>query len=203
MIMTLELPFSAACERNKQVILDQIKLYLRNTNEVFEIGSGTAQHAVHFSSSLPHLTWQTSDCSDYIAGIHAQIKAAKNDNVLEPVVLDVDQPQWLSRVKKYSAVYTANTLHIMPWRSVENFFKGLPQITDSGSLLFIYGPFKYDGKFTSPSNAEFDQSLRLRGKGSAIRDFEKIKQCALKSEFRLLEDISMPANNQLLIWRRT
>lgn len=196
------LPFSAACERNQNLILKELKPYFEKINLVLEVGTGTAQHALHFAKSEAHLTWQTADRSDYIDGIHAQLDATSLNNVLAPIVLDVNQANWLGENQKYQAVYTANTLHIMTWQSVEAFFSGIPKVTQPGALLFVYGPFKYGGKFTSESNNEFDQTLRSRGVGSAIRDFEKIEECANKSGFQLLNDISMPANNQLLIWRK-
>ena len=199
--MSSELPFSAPCERNKDVIHEQLASYFKKLDSVFEIGSGTAQHAIHFAKQHPDLSWQTSDRKDYIAGIEAQLNAAKQKNVLPPITLDVDQSEWLNLPKQYPAVFTANTFHIMPWRSVENFFNGLPKLVNQGGYLFIYGPFKYDGEFTSQSNADFDESLRSRGVGSAIRDFEAINDTANRVGFKLVDDISMPANNQLLIWQ--
>ena len=200
--MNDSLPFSAACERNQNVILHELKPYFQTVDSVLEIGTGTAQHAIHFVKSEQHLTWQTADCDAYIAGIIAQLNAARVDNILAPITLDVNQANWLPNDKQYPAIYTANTLHIMNWQSVEAFFSGLPKVSQANALLFIYGPFKYGGTFTSDSNNEFDQSLRSRGVGSAIRDFEKIQECANKVGFQLLKDISMPANNQLLIWRK-
>ncbi len=197
------LPFSAPCERNKDVILNALKPYLSDCTAVLEIGSGTAQHAIHFAQSQPHLQWQTTDQPEYLDGIKARCEYAKLGNVLLPFVLDVNQDHWLPKPGKYTAVYTANTHHIMDWSSVQAFFKGLPSVTQQNSLLFIYGPFKYNGEFTSPSNYEFDQSLRSRGVGSAIRDFEEIQKCANTAGFQLVKDIQMPANNQLLVWKRS
>ena len=54
-------PFSAACERNKDPILKILKEVLVSVQTVLEIGSGTGQHAVHFASALPFISWQTSD----------------------------------------------------------------------------------------------------------------------------------------------
>ena len=200
--MNHSLPFSAACERNQPFILKELKPYFSEISSVLEVGTGTAQHALYFAKSETHLTWQTADREDYINGIRAQLSFANLDNVLAPITLDVNQANWLSTYQKYQAVYTANTLHIMDWPSVESFFAGIPKVTQANALLFIYGPFKYAGEFTSNSNGEFDQTLRLRGVGSAIRDFEAVQECANSVGFQLVKDISMPANNQLLIWRK-
>lgn len=197
----LKLPFSQACERNKDIIFETIKSYLQAATTVLEIGSGTAQHSLYFANNCPHLSWQTSDQSIYLDGIRAQLSNSDIANILPPLELDVNQVTWVPDSASYDIVYTANTLHIMRWSDVQAFFKGLGQVTKSGSLLIIYGPFKYAGEFTSSSNSAFDQSLRAGGQGSAIRDFEAVKQLAIANGFRLVMDVSMPANNQCLIWR--
>ena len=198
----VKLPFSQACERNKDIIFDTIKAHLDTATKVLEIGSGTAQHAMHFAQSCPHLSWQTSDQSFYLDGIRAQLSNNNIVNVLPPLELDVNQSAWVSDSTVYDIVYTANTLHIMRWGDVQAFFAGLGQVTKSGSLLIVYGPFKYAGEFTSHSNGGFDQSLRAGGQGSAIRDFEAVNQLAIANGFRLLMDVSMPANNQCLVWQQ-
>jgi len=200
--VTDTLPFSAACERNKDVILDILSPYLQSLDSVLEIGSGTAQHAVYFAKTHPTINWQTSDQEHYIEGIESQLKYAGVNNVLKPLVIDVNQPVWVKPRARYDAIYTANTFHIMTAGDVEAFFNGLNHVLKDNAYLFIYGPFKYQGEFTSDSNQAFDQTLRSRECGSAIRDFEFIDVCAGKSGFVLHKDHKMPANNQLLIFQR-
>lgn len=205
----MNIPFSQACERNKDPILEAIQPYLQDAKSVLEIGSGTGQHALYFAQNLSHLTWQTSDQAQYLDGINAQINNAKQhnqelSNLINPFELDVTQPDWLPKAlagQKFDAVYSANTLHIMAWNQVKAFFAGLPEVVAKDTYLIIYGPFKYQGKFTSESNEVFDQDLISRGVGSAIRDFEEVDQLAKEVGFRLVKDIAMPANNQCLIWR--
>ena len=132
-----ELPFSAPCERNKSVIFDKLEPYFKQCNSVLEIGSGSAQHAVYFASRQPTLEWQTSDRAEYIDGINAQCENAGLDNVRLPFTLDVNVVNWLPEPKHYSAIYTANTLHIMDWASVSAFFNGLPSVSHSETFLFI------------------------------------------------------------------
>ncbi len=201
--MSLTVPFSAACERNKDPILEVLRPYFKDIASVLEIGSGTAQHAMYFAAHCPNLCWQTSDQAQYLDGIRAQLTNARQQNVLAPLCLDVTQPDWNNRGLRYDAVYSANTLHIMNRAQVQALFTGLPGVSMVGSLLMLYGPFKYRGEFTSASNAAFDQALRDRGQGSAIRDFEWVDQLASDVGFQLIADHTMPANNQCLIWRRT
>lgn len=199
--MSLTIPFSAACERNKDPILEVLRPHFENIADVLEVGSGTAQHALHFAEHCPNLRWQTSDQSQYLEGICAQLQNSDASNVLAPICLDVEQRDWGNLDKRYEAIYSANTLHIMNQEQVTAFFAGLPNVVQAGSLLMLYGPFKYGGEFTSASNASFDQTLRARGVGSAIRDFEWADQLASAEGFELLADHAMPANNQCLVWR--
>lgn len=201
--MSLTIPFSAACERNKDPILEVLQPHLERITDVLEVGSGTAQHALHFATHCPNLRWQTSDQSQYLDGICAQLQNSGATNVLTPICLDVEQSDWGNCDQRYQAIYSANTLHIMNRDQVAAFFAGLPKVTQSDSLLMLYGPFKYQAEFTSASNASFDQTLRSRGVGSAIRDFEWVDQLARAQGFELLVDHAMPANNQCLIWQRS
>ncbi|MFT6408733.1 MAG: cyclopropane fatty-acyl-phospholipid synthase-like methyltransferase [Arenicella sp.] len=206
--MNIIIPFSEACERNKDVILETVKPYLEKVTSVLEVGSGTAQHAIHFSQALTSLQWQASDQYEYLDGINAALNNAKSmglriDNVSFPIELNVNQPIWVENGPRFDAIYTANTFHIMSQSDVERFFSGLDLVTQIGSYLIVYGPFKYQGQFTSESNLNFDASLRSRGVGSAIRDFELINDLAQAQGFDLLKDYPMPANNQCVVWQRS
>ena len=199
--MTLCIPYSQACERNKDPILEILSPYFEQIENVLEIGSGTAQHAIHFAQEHPQLIWQTSDQAQYLDGIKAQLENNPRDNVLSPLQLDVCQLEWVNRDQTYDAFYTANSLHIMDWDQVQALFAGLSKVSKPQAYLFIYGPFNYDGAFTSSSNAEFDLNLRARGVGSALRDFKAVNQLAEAAGFTLLADHAMPANNRCLIWK--
>ncbi|MFW5427152.1 MAG: DUF938 domain-containing protein [Methylophagaceae bacterium] len=200
--MSLVIPYSAACDRNKDVILELIQPHLKNAKAVLEIGTGTAQHAIYFAQNTPHLMWQTSDQEEYLEGINAQLQNANIDNVQRPYELDVNQTQWVENQQRFDLIYTANTFHIMSWSDVCAFFSGLVNVVNENAVLIVYGPFKYNDEFTSASNQAFDQSLRSRECGSAIRDFEAVVELAKQQGFELIKDHSMPANNQCLIWQR-
>jgi hypothetical protein len=193
------LPYSDACERNKAPILEVLRDAFADRFHVVEIGAGTGQHAVHFARQLPHLAWQPTDCREYLPGLAARIAAEGPANLAAPVELDVLQAQWppLSG----DAVFSANTLHIMSWPAVQALFTGLPRVLAARGVLAIYGPFKYGGRFTTGSNAAFDQMLRERDPDSGIRAFEAIDALACAAGLALQADYPMPANNQLLVWR--
>ena len=198
--MNNDLPFAPSCERNKEVILKALEPWLKDCQHVLEIGSGTGQHAVAFAEAMPHLRWIPSDLLENLAAINAWRQHAQLTNVDEPLCLDVTNDPWPDL--QVDAVFTANTLHIMPWSAVQALFAALPRCLAPRGLLMVYGPFNYGGEFTSPSNAEFDQWLKMRNPLSGIRDYEALENLAAEVGVHLIRDISMPANNRLLIWQR-
>jgi SAM-dependent methyltransferase len=193
------LPFSDACERNKAPILEVLRGAFADRRRVIEIGAGTGQHAVHFARNLPHLAWQPTDRPEYLEGLAARIAAEGSPNVAAPLELDVLNEAWPAA--RADAVFSANTLHIMSWQAVEALFAGLPRILEPGGVLAIYGPFKYRGQFTTPSNAAFDAMLRERDPDSGLRDFESVDVLAKSAGLVFQADRALPANNQLLVWR--
>jgi cyclopropane fatty-acyl-phospholipid synthase-like methyltransferase len=195
----MEKPQSPACDRNRDPILAVLREHFADARRVLEIGSGTGQHAAYFASHLPHVTWQASDREETIPGIRAWLDDAALPNTPAPLALDV-MGNWPEA--NFDAVFSANTLHIMAWTEVEQLFARLPQVTDPGATLIIYGPFSADGRHSSESNAAFDQSLRSRGAHMGIRDAEAVDALAQGAGFALLADIAMPANNRCRVWQR-
>lgn len=193
-------PYWQACENNKQPILEQLQPLLKNKQNVLEIGTGTGQHAVHFANALPHLHWQTSDRPSYHAGINAWIDDANLSNLARPIALDVSNDEWPTQ--QYSAIYSANTTHIMPWPAVQAMFNGIKNTLTPNGLFILYGPFNYDGKFTSDSNAAFDAHLKNVQPEQGIRDIEAIKALACAANLIFKNDVAMPANNRLLVWEK-
>ncbi len=194
-------PFSQACENNKRPILEVLQRRLGDVSSVLEIGSGTGQHAVFFAEQLPHLQWRTSDLVENHAAIRQWIDDAKLPNVLAPVALDVTEPHW--PIGPVPAVFSANTAHIMAWPVVQAFLQGVGRVLAPGGLFLLYGPFNYEGGYTSESNARFDEWLEQRDPESAIRHFEDVERESRTAGLSLVEDVAMPANNRLLVWRAT
>lgn len=195
----MQKPFSQACENNKAPILSVLEQAFAEAESVLEIGSGTGQHAVWFAGHLPHLLWQPSDQEVNLAGMQLWFDEAALANLLPPVALDVTQPHW--PVRQTDAIFTANTLHIMAWDAVQAFFARVPEVLAPGGKLCVYGPFNYNGAYTSESNAHFDQWLAEQCPVSAIRDFEHVNRLAEEAGLSLIADHAMPANNRLLEWQ--
>ena len=192
--------YSEACERNKVPILALLRDYFSTPGLILEIGSGTGQHAVYFAEQLPHLTWQPSDVSANLAGIEQWRQAANLANLKPALALDVTRQPW--PLAQADGVFSANTAHIMSWAMVEACIAGVGMILRPDGYFCLYGPFSYRGQFTSASNAQFDASLRSRDAAMGIRAFEDVDAQAQKAGMSLVADHAMPANNQLLVWRK-
>lgn len=204
-------PYSESCERNSAPILQVLQQHLGQARTVLEIGSGTGQHAVHFAAAMPWLRWQASDHRDYLPGIRRWLDEAALPNTPTPLELQAVIGQGLQPlpplpvqdgVAGFDAVFTANTLHIMGWEQVQALFAGLPALMSPDALFIAYGPFNYNGAFTSDSNQHFDGWLKARDPRSRIRDFEAVDALARAQQLELQEDVAMPTNNRCLVWRR-
>jgi SAM-dependent methyltransferase len=196
----MEKPCALACERNREPILEVLRDHFADRRAVLEIGSGTGQHAIFFAAHLPHLLWQTSDRAENLPGIKAWLDEAGLPNTPPALELDVTGA-WPAR--RYDAVFSANTLHIMPWAVVECLFAGLADVLADQARVVIYGPFNYGGRFTSDSNAAFDRRLREDAPHQGIRDFEQVNRLAAMAGLELVDDRAMPSNNRCLVWRRS
>ena len=193
-------PFAPACERNKGSILEVLRRVFADADDVLEIGSGTGQHAVWFAAGLPHLVWRTSDLPENHAGINGWIDDARLDNLARPFALDVARRPW--PLTSAGGAFSANTAHIMHWPEVEAMFGGLAGVLSPGARFALYGPFAYDGRHTSASNAAFDRSLRAQDPGMGVRDVSDLERIAARGAIVLEEDVAMPANNRTLVWRK-
>ena len=194
-------PYAESCDINKDPILDVLRDVFADRHKVLELASGTGQHAVHFGKALPYLTWQTSELTENHAGIQAWLNEAQLSNVLAPVHIDANDEHW--PVSQYDAIFNANTVHILSWTEVVKLFSGIGRVLEPGGILCLYGPFNYDGKFTSDSNARFDIWLKNRNPLSGVRDFEALDTLAVAQGMILLKDIEMPINNRTLVWKRS
>lgn len=201
-----ELPFAPSCENNKTPILEVLCKHLQASKSILEIGGGTAQHASFFAAKLNHLHWQTSELPENLDTLNIRINHTARKNLPQGIAVDVNSDTWptdlsSSLSQAIDTVFTANTLHIMSFASVQKFFAGVEQIIPVSGQLIVYGPFKYNGEFTTASNAQFDLWLKDRNPESGIRNFEEINELASAAGLTLIEDVSMPANNQMLIWQ--
>jgi hypothetical protein len=189
-----------AVARNRDPILAILRRVLPAHGTVLEIASGTGEHAVHFAAALPELTWQPTDRgADALRSIAAYCTSAQLPNLLPPLELDAASPRW--PVARAEAIVSINMIHIAPWTAAEGLMAGAGRVLASGGLLYLYGPFKENGRHTAPSNAAFDASLKARDPQWGVRDVAEVSDLAGRHGLVLAERVAMPANNLSLVFR--
>lgn len=194
-------PFSPACERNQEPILEVLKEFVtKDDRRLLEIGSGTGQHAVYMAPSFPQVEWFPSDMPDKIPGMMLWFNEAKIKNIKPPVKLSIGKDEFPKL--KFDVIYTANTFHILHWKECKSLMKMMGNRLREGSRVIIYGPFKYDGAFSSPSDEAFDLELKSQDPLRGIRSFEDVNNAMTKNGFELIADVGMPANNRTLVFQR-
>jgi SAM-dependent methyltransferase len=197
---------AAAFHRNHEPIWAVLQKFLDGkSGDVVEAGSGTGQHVVGFARRSPQITWWPSDLNDaHLKSIGAWRAYAQLGNVRAPLRIDLSDPAWCPEMRdgsgpgKLLAVFCANVIHIAPWRVAEGLFAGAANYLREDGRLFLYGPFKRDGKHTALSNAVFDTSLRDNNAEWGVRDIEDVKTLAGSVGLTLIETVEMPANNLVL-----
>lgn len=194
------LPFSRASENNRHPILAQLRSLLTTPAVVLEIGTGTGQHAEHFASHLPHLHWLPTDHPDMLDACRQRLARANLSNIGTPRPLDVSARPWDD--PPFDHAYSANTAHIMSWNEVRDMFSGISGGLPSGGCFCLYGPFNEHGRYTSDSNAQFDQHLKARASHMGIRDLADLEALAEEHGMSLYRKLGMPANNRLLVFRK-
>jgi SAM-dependent methyltransferase len=195
-----KLPHSPAAERNRGPIGEVLLRWLPAKARVLEIGSGTGQHAAWFHALAPSLDWQASDLPERLDDVRARLEA-EAPALPAPRPLNVaESASWPDG--PFDAVYTANTLHIMPWSHTGFLLQASAERVLPGGLLLVYGPFRDGDRFDAQSNRDFDRQLRERDPAMGLRDVLKIRRAAENTGWTAEAQIAMPANNRLLIFRK-
>ena len=198
--------FSEACERNKGPLLAVLERWLPRPARVLEVGSGSGQHAVHFTRQLTQLEWHPTELEPNLPGLQERISTegqaqpAEGSRLHHATALDVSKGPWPDG--PFDAVFSANTAHIMPATSVPDLLAGAARVLREGGLLLLYGPFSDGGKHTAPSNEAFDAYLRSINPAMGVRDADWITGLAGDLQLEPVSDVVMPANNRTLIFRR-
>lgn len=191
---------SPAVARNRQPILEVLQQVLPERARILEVASGSGEHALYLAGAMPGWRWQPSDPNPRaLASILAWREAAGRVNLLEPQRLDVtgDWP-----AGPFEAVVAINLLHISPWTVAEALLAGAGDALLPGGVLYLYGPFRREGRHTASSNAAFDADLRARNPRWGIRDLEAVTAEAGRHGLKLDRVVTMPANNLSLVFRQ-
>ncbi len=192
-----------AASRNREPIFEVLQRVLPRAGLVLEIGSGTGEHAVDYTGRLPGIIWQPTDPSEEARASVAAWRAHAGDleqRVRPPLPLDARAERWLD--ESPAAVVAINVIHISPWEVCEGIVAGAARHLRADGLLYLYGPYRREGRHTAPSNEAFDRSLRARDPSWGVRDLEEVAALARARGLALDEIVEMPANNLSVIFRR-
>jgi len=202
---------AAAFHRNHQAIWAVLGKFLAGkSGDVVEAGSGTGQHVVTFARHSPDIIWWPSDTNgQHLRSIEAWRAQAALPNIRTALQIDLSDPAWCPELQDGSgpgpllAVFCANVIHIAPWRVAEGLFEGAGRYLRADGRLFLYGPFKRDGKHTALGNAVFDTSLREHDADWGVRDIADVEKLAHGAGLVLTQTVEMPANNLILAFERS
>lgn len=191
-----------AALRNREPIGDVLEKWLPDRGVVLEIASGSGEHAEYLAERFANLDWQPSDVHpDALASIAARTEQAARSNLRWPIVIDASARQW--PIECADALLSINMVHISPWTSALGLIDGAARLLPEGAPLILYGPWLKDGVPTMPSNLEFDADLKRRDPSWGLRKVEDFAAAAQKCAFELIDTQSMPANNMMLLFRKT
>lgn len=189
----------SAADRNKGPILDVLEEVLPERGLILEIASGAGRHVAYFASALAGSVWQPSDPDPQL---RQMIAAAVTGipNIRAPLDLDVLQQPW--PIAAADAIVNINMIHVTPWAATGALMRGAGEVLADGGVLYMYGPYRRFGGHTAPSNAAFDERLRMQDDQWGLRNMEEVERLAGEAGFSLERRVAMPANNFSLVFQR-
>jgi cyclopropane fatty-acyl-phospholipid synthase-like methyltransferase len=194
--------YAPAVARNREPLLEMLRVLLPTTATVLELSSGSGEHAHFFSEQLPQITWRPSDLDDEALASIAAFQSDGPANMAAPVRLDALDADWGTAAEDINALVCINMIHIAPWACCKGLMAGAERHLPPGGALILYGPYRFDGAFTAPSNEKFDAWLRDRDPSWGVRDVSEVTQLANDHQLDRQAIHEMPANNHILLFRR-
>ncbi len=198
-----------ATQRNREPILEILQQVLPPQGTILEIASGTGEHAIFFAPRLHQRKWQPSDPNPQARdSITAWMEHSPTDNLYPPLDIDASTEIWtvenstLVDISPITAIVNINMIHISPWSSCLGLMAGAKRILPKNGILYLYGPYKQDGKHTASSNAAFDESLRSQNPEWGVRNLEDVVAAASAKNLELLNTHQMPANNLSVVFQK-
>jgi hypothetical protein len=197
--------YAPATQRNREPILEVLLQILPAKGNILEVASGTGEHGIFFASHLYPRQWIPSDPNPMLReSINAWRDRTPVDNLQPPLAINAEDSVWSIEAKniEIAAIVNINMIHIAPWSACLGLMAGANRLLSAGGILYLYGPFKQNGKHTAPSNVTFDESLRAQNSQWGVRNLEDVIEVAKANNLSLLEIIPMPANNLSVVWQR-
>ncbi|HTO78825.1 MAG TPA: DUF938 domain-containing protein [Methylocystis sp.] len=195
-----------AGNRNRDPILQMFKEIFPKNGKVLELASGAGNHINYFAPHFPSLTFQPSD---YNAEVFESIRKKRadvgNKNVADPIKIDLTAADtWPSANDGlYDVVFVVNLFQVAPVSICEGIARVADRVLTKDGVVAIYGPFKVDGRYTTESNAAFDQEILAPKIAEwGLKDVRDLEQAANRHRIGLKGIRDMPANNFLLLFGR-
>ena len=101
-----------------------------------------------------------------------------------------------------AAVVCINMIHIAPPSATGALLHGAANVIAPGGILFLYGPYRLQGRHTSPSNEAFDAWLKAQNPEWGVRNLEDVVHHASTVGLELEQTHDMPANNLVVVFRK-
>lgn len=191
-----------AAARNRDPIAEVLQEELGASGTVLEVASGTGEHVVHFAARFPNLAWQPSDPDpEARASIAAWTAESRLGNIAPPLALDAAAEKW--PLERADGVLCINMVHISPLAASAGLVRAAGRILPSGAPLILYGPWLEANVPTAPSNIAFDAWLKEQDSRFGLRDTACMDSMCAQSRLRRTRRVAMPANNLVLVYRKT
>jgi len=188
-------------DRSKGPIVEVLKRVLPDAGLALEVGSGTGQHITHFARQFPGVTWQPSDYDQVaVASIEGYRRESHLSNVREPLLLEVRKRIWGHGL--LDVVLAINLVHTTSWSVCEGLFDGARRHLHPSGVLFLYGPFKQNGDYTSTENARLDVALRSRNPDWGLRDIEAVVALGSVRNLLVEQAVDLPGGQLGVVFRK-
>lgn len=168
------------------------------SGRVLEVASGTGEHCAFFAARFPGLVWQPSD-PDGDALVSIAAWCAGLPNALAPLAIDAAAGDFPAA----DAILCINMIHISPWEATLGLLAGAGRALPPGAALVLYGPYRRHGVETAPSNEAFELWLKEKDPRYGLRFVETVSEAAAPHGLALERLVEMPANNLMLVYKRT
>ncbi len=197
--------YAPATQRNREPILEVLLRVLPPSGNILEVASGTGEHSIFFAPAFSSRQWIPSDPNAISRdSIEAWRKESLIDNIHSPLNINAQDSIW--EIEKefldITTIININMIHISPWSACLGLMEGAKRLLPSGGILYLYGPYKQEGKHTALSNEAFDESLRDQNPEWGVRNLEDVIKVAEDNGLVFKEKVAMPANNLSVIFEK-
>ncbi len=197
--------YAPATQRNREPILEVLLRVVPSSGDILEIASGTGEHCIFFAPAFSPRQWIPSDPNPIARdSIEGWRKESLINNVHAPLNINAENNSWEIEQENLNitTIVNINMIHISPWLACLGLMKGAHRILPSEGILYLYGPYKQEGKHTAVSNESFDQSLRSKNPEWGVRNLQDVIKAAEDQGFIFQEKVEMPANNLSVIFKK-